>query len=140
MKKKGATYSTIEGQLRKCKRIAATLPDDNDDDDMKEENEEMNITDDEMKTEKEKEKKPLSKVSKVTHLSPGRVNKRSSRIPSSAGLSDETVVPKEMAGKNVVGGRVVKKEKSGTTSTGSRKKAKPKEEDEVKLIKVVKLE
>lgn len=86
-----------------------------------------------------------SKVSKATHLSSGRV-KRSSRIQTSAGLSDE-IVPKEggkkveMAGKKVVGGRVVKKE-SGTGST-DRKKAKGRgkvEEDEVKLIEVVRLE
>lgn len=87
--------------------------------------EEIDITDDEMEN-----KKPPS----GTHLVPGRV-KRSARVPSS-GLSDEIVLKEkkiEMAGKKVVGGRVMK----GSGATG-RKKAK--EEDEVKVIEVVRLE
>lgn len=39
---KGTTYSSIEGQLRKAKRIAATLPDD----DSKKKSEEIMVTDD----------------------------------------------------------------------------------------------
>lgn len=69
-----------------------------------------------------------------THLTTGRV-KRSARVPSS-GLSDEIVLKEkkvEMAGKKVVGGRVMK----GSVATG-RKKVK--EEEEVKVIEVVRLE
>lgn len=69
-----------------------------------------------------------------THLTPGRV-KRSARVPSS-GLSDETVLKEkkiEMAGKKVVGGRVMK----GSGPTGRKK---TKEEDEFKMVEVVRLE
>lgn len=88
--------------------------------------EEIDITDDDTTEHKE--------TPSNTHLNPGRV-KRSARVRSS-GLSDGIVVEEkkiEMAGKKVVDGRV----KKGSGATG-RKKAK--EEDEVKVIEVVKLE
>lgn len=92
--------------------------------------EEIGITDDDDDDETEKKE-----TASNTRLTPARV-KRSARVQSS-GLSDE-IVPKqkkiEMAGKKVIGGRV-KKESSRATG---RKKAK--EEDEVKVIEVVKLE
>lgn len=68
------------------------------------------------------------------HLTPTRV-KRSRRV-SSSGLSEEIVQKekkKEMAGKNVVGGRVMKE-------SGAPGRKRGKVEDEVKVIEVVRLE
>lgn len=118
----GATYSTIEEQLLKSIRFAATLPDD----DWKK-SEEIDITADET------EGKGTPSGAKST---PARV-KRSARV-SYSGLSEENVprnVPmekKKETGRKVVSGRVIKG--SGATSRKGRI------EDEVKVIEVVQLE
>lgn len=130
----GTTYSSIEGQLRKAKRIAATLPDDAD----KEKSEEVFSIDDEEK--------------RVKNEAPGGVPqvraKKSGRFPSSSsGLkisSEEPVVVEKKgkatgevkaAGKRVLGGRVTK----GSAATGRKKGGgmKVEDDDDDQVLEVV---
>lgn len=125
-KKKGATYSSIEGQLRKAKRIAATLSDD------RKKSEEIALTEDGTKS---------KETHSGAHFTPALV-KRSAQLPS-WGFSAEVLVKEEkkgMVGTKVLGGRVVKGSAASAARGSGRKKEGIKVEDEVEVLEVFHLD